>query len=139
MFHLLDENSLPTAALSGSEEFSPPEIKSKGKGKQSDEVDGKATLNVRKLSTTGLQSRKNKLVSGEELGDGVRRQGRTGRGFGSTRNTSTTLDFLELLAAVNSAINFVGRDRDQDLLDETEKHVTEEAKTCVLGRDREEE
>ncbi|CAN7015081.1 unnamed protein product [Brassica rapa subsp. trilocularis] len=153
-------NSLSTTALSGSEEFSPPEIKSKDKGKQSDEVDVKATLNVRKLSVTGLQSRKNKLVSGEELGDGVRRQGRTGRGFGSTRsvnpmgvmrhgttkqlrsarnssdknestfkwfltlsdrkaykrqrNTSTnatTLDFLddgheELLAAVNSAINF---------------------------------
>ncbi|KAL0891254.1 hypothetical protein Bca101_015237 [Brassica carinata] len=151
------ENSLSTTALSGSEEFSPPEIKSKDKGKQSDEVDGKATLNVRKLSITGSQSRKNK----EQLGDGVRRQGRTGRGFGSTRsvnpmgvmrhgttkqlrsarnssdknervgrpptrklsdrkaykrqrNTSanaTTLDFLddgheELLAAVNSAINF---------------------------------
>ncbi|KAF8091668.1 hypothetical protein N665_0438s0001 [Sinapis alba] len=82
------ENSLSTTALSGSEEFSPPEIKSKDKGKQSDEVDGKAALNVRKLSITGLQSRKNKLVSGEELGDGVRRQGRTGRGFGSTRSVN---------------------------------------------------
>ncbi|KAG5407310.1 hypothetical protein IGI04_013429 [Brassica rapa subsp. trilocularis] len=81
-------NSLSTTALSGSEEFSPPEIKSKDKGKQSDEVDVKATLNVRKLSVTGLQSRKNKLVSGEELGDGVRRQGRTGRGFGSTRSVN---------------------------------------------------
>lgn len=30
----------------------------KAKGKQSDEVDGKATLNIRKLSITGLQSRK---------------------------------------------------------------------------------
>ncbi|WZZ24509.1 hypothetical protein YC2023_007910 [Brassica napus] len=73
------ENSLSTTALSGSEESSPHEIKSKDKGKQSDEVDGKAALNVPKLSITGLQSRKNKL------GDGVRRQGRTGRGFGSTR------------------------------------------------------
>ena len=81
-------NSLSTTALSGSEEFSPPEIKSKDKGKQSDEVDVKATLKVRKLSVTGLQSRKNKLVSGEELGDGVRRQGRTGRGFGSTRSVN---------------------------------------------------
>ncbi|CDY30195.1 BnaA03g49750D [Brassica napus] len=80
------ENSLSTTALSGSEEFSPPEIKSNDKGKQSDE--GKAALNVRKLSITGLQSRKNKLVSGEELGDGVRRQGRTGRGFGSTRSVN---------------------------------------------------
>ena len=86
---LKGENSLSTTALSGSEEFSPPEIKSKDKGKQSDEVDGKAALNVRKLSITGLQSRKNKLVfSGEELRDGVRRQGRTGRGFGSTRSVN---------------------------------------------------
>ena len=73
------ENSLSTTALSGSEESGPHEIKSKDKGKQSDEIDGKAALNVPKLSITGLQSRKNKL------GDGVRRQGRTGRGFGSTR------------------------------------------------------
>ncbi|XP_024004596.1 uncharacterized protein LOC18031123 isoform X2 [Eutrema salsugineum] len=85
---LKGENSLSTTALSGSEEFSPPEIKSKDKGKQSDEVDGKAFQNVPKLSITGLQSRKNKLVSGEELGDGVRRQGRTGRGFGSTRSVN---------------------------------------------------
>ncbi|XP_018438595.1 uncharacterized protein LOC108811019 isoform X3 [Raphanus sativus] len=85
---LKGENSLSTTALSGSEEFSPPEIKSKDQGKQSDEVDGKATLNVRKLSITGLQSRKNKLVLGEGLGDGVRRQGRTGRGFGSTRSVN---------------------------------------------------
>ncbi|KAL0726691.1 hypothetical protein Bca4012_022784 [Brassica carinata] len=76
------ENSLSTTALSGSEESSPHEIKSKDKGKQSDEVDGKAALNVPKLSITGLQSRKNKL------GDGVRRQGRTGRGFGSTRSVN---------------------------------------------------
>uniref|UniRef100_A0A1J3FJG8 Uncharacterized protein n=1 Tax=Noccaea caerulescens TaxID=107243 RepID=A0A1J3FJG8_NOCCA len=162
---LKGENSLSTTALSGSEESSPPEIKSKDKGKQSDEFDGKNSQNVPKLSIAGLQSRKNKLVSGEELGDGVRRQGRTGRGFGSTRSVNpmgvmkhgtakqlrsarsssdknesragrpptrklsdrkaytrqkstatnaTTLDFLvgsddgheELLAAVNSAINF---------------------------------
>ncbi|XP_010436341.1 PREDICTED: uncharacterized protein LOC104720069, partial [Camelina sativa] len=159
---LKGENSLSTTALSGSEEFSPPEIKSKDKGKQSDEVNGKTSQNVPKVSIPGLQSRKNKLVSGEELGDGVRRQGRTGRGFASTRSVNpmgvmkhgtakqlrsarnssdknesragrpptrklsdrkaykrqkntatnaTTLDFLddgheELLAAVNSAINF---------------------------------
>ncbi|VVB11109.1 unnamed protein product [Arabis nemorensis] len=159
---LKGENSLSTTALSGSEEFSPPEIKSKDKGKQSDEVDGKSAQNVPKVSISGLQSRKNKLVSGEELGDGVRRQGRTGRGFASTRSVNpmgvmkhgtakqlrsarissdksesragrpptrklsdrraykrqkstatnaTTLDFLddgreELLAAINSAINF---------------------------------
>ncbi|CAH8322423.1 unnamed protein product [Eruca vesicaria subsp. sativa] len=76
------ENSVSTTALSGSEESSPHEIKSKDKGKQSDEVDGKAALSVPKLSITGVQSRKNKL------GDGVRRRGRTDRGFGSTRSVN---------------------------------------------------
>ncbi|EEF48050.1 hypothetical protein RCOM_1046470 [Ricinus communis] len=69
-----------SAALSESEESGAPEIKSKDKGKRSDEIDEKAGLNVLKVSTLGLQSRKNKLVTGEDLGDGVRRQGRTGRG-----------------------------------------------------------
>ncbi|CAN8230033.1 unnamed protein product [Cochlearia groenlandica] len=157
------ENSLSTTGLSGSEESSPSEIKSKDKGKQSNEVYGKTAQNVPKLSIPVLQLRKNKFASGKELGDGVRRQGRTGRGFArsvnpmgvmkhgttkqlrSARNSSdrsesragrpptrklsgrkaykrqkntsanaTTLDFLvgsddgheELLAAVNSAINF---------------------------------
>ncbi|KAG2266959.1 hypothetical protein Bca52824_074038 [Brassica carinata] len=82
------ESSFSTAALSESEESGPPEIKSKDKGKQSDEVDGKAAHNIPKVSIPALQSRKgNKRASGEEIGDGVRRQGRTGRGgFSSTRS-----------------------------------------------------
>ncbi|KAF8048959.1 hypothetical protein N665_2344s0002 [Sinapis alba] len=81
------ESSFSTAALSESEESGPPEIKSKDKGKQSDEVDGKAAQNIPKVSILALQSRKgNKPASGEEIGDGVRRQGRTGRGFSSTRS-----------------------------------------------------
>ena len=81
------ESSFSTAALSESEESGPPEIKSKDKGKQSDEVDGKAAQNIPRASFLGLQSRKgSKPASGEETGDGVRRQGRTGRGFSSTRS-----------------------------------------------------
>ncbi|CAF2163196.1 unnamed protein product [Brassica napus] len=84
---LKGENSFSTAALSESEESGPPEIKSKDKGKQSDEVDGKAAQNIPKASFPGLQSRKgSKPASGEETGDGVRRQGRTGRNFSSTRS-----------------------------------------------------
>ncbi|CAG7900513.1 unnamed protein product [Brassica rapa] len=82
------ESSFSTAAFSESEESGPPEIKSKDKGKQFDEVDGKAAHNIPKVSIPALQSRKgNKRASGEEIGDGVRRQGRTGRGgFSSTRS-----------------------------------------------------
>ncbi|CAE5989987.1 unnamed protein product [Arabidopsis arenosa] len=84
---LKGESSFSTAALSESEESGPPEIKSKDKGKQSDEVDGKAAQNIPRVSIPALQSRKsNKPAAGEEIGDGVRRQGRTGRGFSSTRS-----------------------------------------------------
>ncbi|KAJ0254215.1 hypothetical protein HA466_0107520 [Hirschfeldia incana] len=82
------ESSFSTAALSESEESGPPEIKSKDKEKQSDEVDGKAAQSIPKVSIPALQSRKgNKPAAGEEIGVGVRRQGRTGRGgFSSTRS-----------------------------------------------------
>ncbi|CAA7022255.1 unnamed protein product [Microthlaspi erraticum] len=84
---LKGESSFSTAALSESEESGAPEIKSRDKGKQSDEVDGKAAQNIPKVSIPASQSRKgNKPTSGEEIGDGVRRQGRTGRGFSSTRS-----------------------------------------------------
>lgn len=74
------------AALSESEESGVAEIKSKDKGRKSDEIDQKPGQNVQKVSSLVLPTRKNKLVSGEEHGDGVRRQGRTGRGFTSTRS-----------------------------------------------------
>lgn len=70
-----------SSTLSESEESGAVEIRSRDKGKKSDEVEG----NVQKLSNLVLPTRKNKLVNGEDIGDGVRRQGRTGRGFGSAR------------------------------------------------------
>ncbi|KAG8636099.1 hypothetical protein MANES_16G099400v8 [Manihot esculenta] len=77
----LKNEPVSSAALSESEESGAPEIKSKDKGKRSDEIDEKAGHNVQKVSILGFSSRKNKPVNGEDLGDGVRRQGRTGRGF----------------------------------------------------------
>ncbi|KAL1218353.1 hypothetical protein V5N11_028062 [Cardamine amara subsp. amara] len=84
---LKGESSFSTAALSESEDSGTPEIKSKDKGKQFDEVDRKTAQNIPKMAIPALQSRKsNKPAAGEEIGDGVRRQGRTGRGFSSTRS-----------------------------------------------------
>ncbi|XVF88811.1 hypothetical protein PTKIN_Ptkin19aG0081500 [Pterospermum kingtungense] len=82
----LDNVSDMAAALSESEESGAAEIKSKEKVKKSDEIDEKAGQNVQKVSTFVLPSRKNKLIAGEDNGDGVRRQGRTGRGISSTRS-----------------------------------------------------
>ncbi|KAL5768575.1 hypothetical protein ACOSQ2_015358 [Xanthoceras sorbifolium] len=79
----LKGDTLTSAALSESEESGATDNNSKDKGRKFDEVDEKA---VQKMSTLVLTSRKNKLVSGEDVGDGVRRQGRTGRGFTSTRS-----------------------------------------------------
>ncbi|KAJ0031843.1 hypothetical protein Pint_13436 [Pistacia integerrima] len=82
----LKGDPLSSSALSESEESGVADIKPKDKVRKFDEVDEKAGQNVQKKSTLILPSRKNKLVSGEDLGDGVRRQGRTGRGFTSTRS-----------------------------------------------------
>ncbi|KAK8535390.1 hypothetical protein V6N12_056909 [Hibiscus sabdariffa] len=82
----LKGDALCSAALSESEESGAAEIKSRGKVTKSDEIDEKAGQNVQKVSTLILSSRKNKLMNGEDIGDGVRRQGRTGRGVTSTRS-----------------------------------------------------
>lgn len=82
----LKGDSLSSAALSESEESGAAGTRSKDKVRKSEDIDEKAGPNVQKVSTLVLPSRKNKLVSGEDLGDGVRRQGRTGRGFTSTRS-----------------------------------------------------
>ncbi|KAJ1400690.1 hypothetical protein SESBI_29381 [Sesbania bispinosa] len=72
--------------LSESEESGAAEVKPKEKGRKPEEIDLKAGQNVPKVSNLVLPTRKNKLVSGEEHGDGVRRQGRTGRGLMTTRS-----------------------------------------------------
>ena len=75
-----------SAALSESEESGIAEVKPKEKSRKPEEIDQKAGPNIQKVSNLVLPTRKNKLVSGEEHGDGVRRQGRTGRGFTASRS-----------------------------------------------------
>ncbi|KAK8581828.1 hypothetical protein V6N13_144828 [Hibiscus sabdariffa] len=82
----LKGDALSSAALSESEESGAAESKSKEKVKTSDEIDEKAGQSVQKVSNLVLPSRKNKLMAGEDNGDGVRRQGRTGRGIISSRS-----------------------------------------------------
>ncbi|KAL2327232.1 hypothetical protein Fmac_020659 [Flemingia macrophylla] len=81
----LKGDSSTSAALSESEESGVAEIKPKEKKRKPEEIDQKARQNVQKVSSLVLPTRKNKLVSGEEHGDGVRRQGRTGRNFPTSR------------------------------------------------------
>ncbi|KAI3694420.1 hypothetical protein L1987_77385 [Smallanthus sonchifolius] len=75
----------PSFTLSESEESGAAEIRSRDKGKKSDEVEEKGEQNVQKMSNLFPPARKNKTVNGEAVGDGIRRAGRTGRGFGSAR------------------------------------------------------
>ncbi|KAM5547317.1 hypothetical protein ABKV19_001690 [Rosa sericea] len=84
----LKSEPLSSAALSESEESGVAEVKSRDKGKKSDEIDEKPGQNIQiqKVPSLVLPSRKHKSAAGEDLGDGVRRQGRTGRGFASTRS-----------------------------------------------------
>lgn len=76
--------------LSESEESGATETKVRDKIKKTtDEGDEKASPSILKVST--LPPRKNKLVNEDDCGDGVRRQGRTGRGFTSTRSLMPTI------------------------------------------------
>ncbi|XP_031380403.1 uncharacterized protein LOC116195384 [Punica granatum] len=77
---------LSSSTLSEGEDSGAAEIKSRDRVKKSDEVDQKSGQHVQKVSTLAVPSRKNKLVSGEDHGDGIKRQGRSGRGFTSTRS-----------------------------------------------------
>ncbi|KEH37497.1 plant/F27B13-30 protein [Medicago truncatula] len=75
-----------SAAFSESEESGVAEMKPKEKGRKPDGIDQKAGQNVQKVSNMVPPTKKNKLASREERGDGVRRQGRTGRNFPATRS-----------------------------------------------------
>ncbi|XP_024979408.1 uncharacterized protein LOC112516548 isoform X2 [Cynara cardunculus var. scolymus] len=81
---------LPSSALSESEESGVAEFRFRDKGKKFDEVEDKSGQNVQKMSTPFLPTRKNKQANGEDHVDGVRRQGRTGRGFGPARVVNQT-------------------------------------------------
>ncbi|KAI3443604.1 hypothetical protein Pfo_000269 [Paulownia fortunei] len=82
----IKSDNFSPAALSESEESGAAEIKMRDKNKKCDEIDEKSGQNVQKMSTLLLPPRKNKAVNGDDHGDGVKRQGRTGRGFTSSRS-----------------------------------------------------
>ncbi|KAL8208457.1 hypothetical protein R6Q57_007869 [Mikania cordata] len=82
----------PSSTLSESEESGANEIRSRDKGKKSDEVEEKGEQNVLKMSTLFPPARKNKIVNGDAVGDGIRRAGRTGRGFGSARGVTPAVE-----------------------------------------------
>ncbi|XP_043721272.1 uncharacterized protein LOC122668803 isoform X2 [Telopea speciosissima] len=83
---------LSSVALSESEESGVAETKSRDKGKKSGETEERTGQNVQKVSTLVLPSRKNKVSNNEELGDGLRKQERTARGFTSTRSSMPMTD-----------------------------------------------
>ncbi|CAA0821409.1 Unknown protein [Striga hermonthica] len=82
----IKSDNFSPAALSESEESGVAEIKSREKTKSCDEIDEKSGQNVQKMSTLLLPPRKNKTVNGYDHGDGIRKQGRTGRGYTSSRS-----------------------------------------------------
>ncbi|KAG8376183.1 hypothetical protein BUALT_Bualt09G0036700 [Buddleja alternifolia] len=82
----IKSDSFSPAALSESEESGAAEIKSQDKNRKCDELDEKSGQSVQKMSTLLLAPTKNKAVSRDDHGDGVRRQGRTNRGFTSSRS-----------------------------------------------------
>ncbi|KAJ9551270.1 hypothetical protein OSB04_015315 [Centaurea solstitialis] len=76
---------LHSSPLSESEESGAAEIRSRDNGSKSEEVEQKAG---QKMSTSVLPTRKNKLMSENDLAHGVCRQGRTGRGMASARSVA---------------------------------------------------
>lgn len=73
------ENVSSPARLSESEEPDAGESKLKEKGLENSEVDERAINNSQNISSV-LGTRKNKMPNKEEIGDGLRRQGRSNRG-----------------------------------------------------------
>ncbi|KAL2533282.1 hypothetical protein Adt_06633 [Abeliophyllum distichum] len=77
-FRQIKKKNLSPVALSENE--------LRDENKKCDEMDGKSFQNVQKISTLPLPPRKSKVMSVEDHGDGARRQGRSARGFTSTRS-----------------------------------------------------
>ncbi|MBA0820917.1 hypothetical protein Goarm_017806 [Gossypium armourianum] len=144
----LKGDALSSAALSESEESGAAEIKCKGKVTKFDEIDEKAGQNVQKVSNLILPSRKNKLINGEDIGDGVRRQGRTGRGITTTRslmpmtvekygNVGTAKQLRSARLGLDKAESKAGRPPTRKLTDRKpyarQKHAAINAAADLLG------
>ncbi|XP_052181780.1 uncharacterized protein LOC127794587 isoform X2 [Diospyros lotus] len=79
-------DQFPAAASSESEELEGAEVKYLGKDKKTDELEEMASHNMQKVSSMVLPLRKNKFLSGDELGGSVGWTGRATQGFASTRS-----------------------------------------------------
>ncbi|KAK6933550.1 hypothetical protein RJ641_036444 [Dillenia turbinata] len=90
------ENVSSLAKLSESEESGAGENKLKDRGSVSGEGEDRAVDTVQNVGPSILISKKNKIPIKEEIGDGIRRQGRSGRGSPFSRtNISPLRDKLE--------------------------------------------
>ncbi|XP_068661805.1 uncharacterized protein [Aristolochia californica] len=78
-FKLKLENVASPAGLSESEESGAGDSKIKEKGIDNGEMEDKNVNAVHKVGTFLLPTKKNKVLVKEDIGDGVRRQGRSGR------------------------------------------------------------
>ncbi|XP_042055505.1 uncharacterized protein LOC121800028 isoform X1 [Salvia splendens] len=132
-------DNISPAALSESEGSGAAEIKSRNKNKKSDALDEKGVKNVQKISALLLPPRKNKAVNTGDRRDIVRRQGRTGRGFTSSRsllplsveklgNVGTTKQIRSARLGLDKTESRVGRPPTRKLSDRKaytrQKHIT---------------
>ncbi|KAK1288510.1 hypothetical protein QJS10_CPB19g00383 [Acorus calamus] len=78
-FRLKLDNVSSPAGPSASEESGAAELKSKENGVENREGEERTINGVQRAASFLLPTKKNKLLSKEDIGDGVRRQGRTGR------------------------------------------------------------
>ncbi|PIA28278.1 hypothetical protein AQUCO_07200140v1 [Aquilegia coerulea] len=84
--HLKMKFDVPSPArLSESEESGAGENKLKEKGMDHEETEERSVNPVQKTGSVLLPMKKNRMLSKEEIGDGVRRQGRSGRGSSMSR------------------------------------------------------
>ncbi|KAL5568604.1 hypothetical protein UlMin_025179 [Ulmus minor] len=99
----LETNSSPVR-LSESEESGAcenREIRLKEKGAGNGEVEDRAANSIQNIGPSTLHTKKNKITIKEESGDGIRRQGRSGRGSSFPRvNISPVKEKLENMASV---------------------------------------
>ncbi|KAI4379556.1 hypothetical protein MLD38_005836 [Melastoma candidum] len=88
----LKSEPLSSSMLSEGEDTEFSDIKPRERLKKADEMDEKFEETVHKVSPVIVSSRKNKYVSGKVLGDGIRRQGRSGRIFKTSRTSLPVSD-----------------------------------------------
>ena len=79
------ENVSSPAKLCESEESGVGENRSKEKGMNNCEAEERSVNGIQNVGSSVLIAKKNKILIKEDIGDGVRRQGRSGRGLAFSR------------------------------------------------------